>query len=68
MMRNSSNMNMNNLAGMMNQVMRQVGNGNPNDFLNAFVQNNRVPQNVLNEAQRRANSMLPQIQGVLGKK
>lgn len=55
----------NNLGGIMRNVMRMMGQTSPTEFLNAYVQQNHIPQSVLNQAQNMARNAAPQVMGMV---
>lgn len=53
----------NNIMQAIQQVKKQIGNGDPNTYLQNFIEQNRIPQNMLNEAQNQAKQLM-EIMGI----
>ena len=51
----------NNLLRAIKEVRKQIGNGDPNVFLQNFVEKNNVPQNILNQAQDQAKQIMQML-------
>lgn len=56
-----------NIFGAVQQVMKQMGNMKPEDFLKSYVQSHNVPQNILNQAQEMASNALPTVRNMFKK-
>lgn len=51
----------NNVLQMINQVKKMIGNGDPNQFLQNYVQQMGIPQSALSQAQQEARQIVDLI-------
>lgn len=52
----------NNVLQMINQVKKMIGNGDPNQFLQNYVQQMGIPQSALSQAQQEARQIVEILQ------
>lgn len=52
----------NNVLQMINQVKKMIGNGDPNEFLQNYVQQMGIPQSALSQAQQEARQIVEILQ------